>query len=327
MTPLWDVVSRGIRGTLPVYALYGMVGFVVLSLCATGLAAAPDERALRLIAMADRQTAQDVLQQLQQGASFSALARARSIGPEASQWGYGGLVRPHEVQPGLRSALLTLKEGQISAVLELGDQFVIVKVISPRIAQHLHAAERAERDNKLPQAIQEVQAALRLEEDNLQAYIRLGLLQQSAKQFDEAIRTLEKAQQYAPQEVQVTLLMASAYTHAAVEGKQAAQAEKALQTFQRVLQLDERYAPSAHFGMGRLYLLALKQPETALGHLEKAAEATTNVAEVHRLLIQAYYDTRRYEQAWQSLRRAQDLGFDFPQLLAALHKVKQQSQR
>jgi len=202
-----------------------------------------------------------------------------------------------------------------------------VKVISPKSAQHFHAAERAERANKLPQAIQEVQAALRLEEDNMQAYIRLGLLQQNAKQFDEALRTLEKAQHYAPQEAQVVLLVASAYTHAAVESKNAAQAEKALQAYQRVLQLDGRYAPSAHFGMGKIYLLALRKPDTALGHLEKAAEATTHVAEVHRLLIQAYYDTRRYEQAWQSLRRAQNLGFDFPQLLAALQKVKQQSQR
>jgi len=324
---MWQVMARGIRGTIPVYALYGVLGLVVLSLCATGLAAAPDARAIRLIVVTDRQTAQHILQQLQQGASFSALAHAKSIGPESSQWGYGGLVRLHEVQPGLRAALLKLQEGQNSDVLERGDQFVIVKVISPKIAQHFEAADRAERENKVPQAIQEVQAALRLEADNVQAYIRLGLLQQSVKQFDEAIRTLEKAQQYAPQEAQVALLVASTYTHAAVEGKQAAQAEKALQAFQRALQLDARYAPSVHFGMGRLYLLAFQQPETALGHLEKAAEATTNVAEVHRLLIQAYYDTRRYEQAWQSLRRAQALGFDFPQLLAALHKAKQQSQR
>ncbi len=125
----------------------------------------------------------------------------------------------------------------------------------------------------------------------------------------------------------MALLVARAYTQAAIEGKQAAQAEKALQAFQRVLQLDARYAPAVHFGMGRLYLLAFKQPETALGYLEKAVEASTSVAEVHRLLIQAYYDTRRYEQAWQSLRRAQNLGFDFPELLAALQKVKQPGQR
>ena len=79
--------------------------------------------------------------------------------------------------------------------------------------------------------------------------------------------------------------------------------------------------------MGKIYLLALQQPEAALGYLAKAAEVPTSVAEVHRLLIQAYYDTRRYEQAWQSLRRAQDLGFDFPELVAVLQKAKQHSQR
>jgi len=304
-----------------------VVGLVVLSLYTTGAVAAQDERALRLITVADRQTAQNILQQLQQGASFSALAHAQSIGPESSLWGYGGIVRLHEVQPALRAALLKLPEGQVSDVLQLGKQFVIVKVISPKIAQHFEAADRAESENRLSQAVQELQAALRLEADNIQAYIKLGLLHQGARQFDAAIQTLEKAQQYAPQEVQVVLLLASAYTHAAVESKQAAQAERALQAFQRALQLDARYASAVHFGMGRIYLLALQQPEAALEHLEKAAAATTSVAEVHRLLIQTYYDTRRYEQAWQSLRRAQDLGFDFPQLLAALHKVKQQSQR
>ena len=327
MRHLWGVMARAIRGTCSLSSRYGMVGLVVLSLCATGLAAAQDARALRLIVVADRQTAQNILQQLQQGASFSALAHAKSVGREASQWGYGGMVRLNEVQPTLRAALLKLQEGQVSDVLELGNQFVIVKVISPKIAQHFEAADRAEDENKLPQAILELQAALRLEADNVQAYIRLGLLQQSAKQFDEAIRTLEKAQQYAPQDAQVLLFAASAYTHAAVEGKHTAQAEKALQAFQRVLQLDGRYAPSVHFGMGKIYLLALQQPETALGYLEKAAATPTSVADVHRLLIQAYYDTRRYEQAWQSLRRAQDLGFDFPELLAALQKVKQSSQR
>ena len=327
MTQLWDVLSHGIRGVFPLSWRCGAVALVVLSLGATRLAAAPDAKAIRLIMVADRQTAQDILQQLQRGASFSALAHAKSMGAEASQWGYGGIVRLNEVHPALRAALLKLQEGQVSDVLELGSQFVIVKVIAPQIAQHLDAAERAAQEDKVPQATQELQAALRLEADNVEAYIKLGLLQQRAKQFDEAIRTIEKAQQYSPQEAQMVLLVASAYTHAAIEGKQAAQAEKAIQAFQRVLQLDERYAPAAHFGMGKIYLRALQQPETALGHLEKAAEAPTSVAEVYYLLIQTYYDTKRYEQAWQSLRRAQELGFEFPDLLATLQKVKQHSQR
>jgi tetratricopeptide (TPR) repeat protein len=330
MTLLWNVwASSPYRSCRlnTVYRVLGLVYLIVCGMAAVELATAQDERAIRRIVVADRRTAEEVLQQLRQGASFSALAGTRSVGGEYSQWGYSGIIRLREVQPALRAALLKLKEGQISDVLEVGGQFVIIKMISPKIQRHFEAAERAERAGKLPQAIQEVQTALRLEEDNMQAYVKLALLQQSAKKFDDAIRSFEKAQQYAPQEMQLMLLVASAYTHAAAEGHNAAQAEKALQMYQQVLQRGERYAPAAHFGMGKVYLVALRQPESAIEHLEKAAESTTNVAEAHRLLIQAYYDTRRYEQAWQRLRRAQDLGFDFPDLLAALQKVKQQSQR
>ncbi len=330
MTPLWNVLAGCTPGSSRLHTISRVLGLLYLVVCcmgAMGPAAAQDERAIRRIIVADRQTAEEILQQVRQGASFSALAHARSLGSEASQWGYSGIVRLNEMQPAMRAVLLKLKEGQISDVLDLGGQFVIVKMISPKIERHFEAAARAESEDKLPQAMQELQAALRLEEDNVQAYILLGLLQQGAKKYDEAIRYFEKAQQYAPQEAQVLLLVASAYTHAAAASKNAAQAEKALQAYQRVLQLDGRYAPSVQFGMGMVYLVALRQPDTAVGYLEKAAESTTNVADVHRLLIQAYYDTRRYEQAWQSLRRAQDLGFDFPDLLAALQKAKPQRQR
>src|SRR5262252_3557605 len=330
MTPLWNVWASSMHRICSlntVCRVLGLVSLIVCGMAAVEPAIAQDERAIRRIVVADRQTAEEILRQLRQGASFSALAGTRSVGVEYSQWGYSGIINMREVQPALRAALMKLTEGQISDVLELGGQFVIVKMISPKIPRYFEAAERAEREDKLPQAIQEMQAALRLEEDNVEAYVKLASLQQSAKKFDDAIRSFEKALQYAPQEMQLMLLLAGAYTHAAVESHDAAQAEKAIQAYQQVLQRDERYAPAVHFGMGRVYLVALRQPEVAIGHLEKAAESTTNVAEAHRLLIQAYYDTQRYEQAWQSLRRAQDLGFDFPDLLAALQKVKQQSQR
>jgi len=330
MIPLRNVWADSTHGSCRLNTVYRMLGLVYLIVCgmvAVELATAQEERAIRRIAVADRQTAREILQQLRQGASFSALAGTRSVGVESGQWGYSGIIRLREVQPALRAAILKLKEGQISDVLQLGGQFVIIKMISPKIPRHFQAAERAEREGKLPQAIQEMQAALQLEEDNVEAYIKLATLQQSARKFDDAIRSFEKAQQYAPQDMQVMLLVASAYTHAAAESHNAVQAEKALQIYQQVLQRDGRYAPAVHFGMGTVYLVALQQPETAIGHLEKAAAATTYVAEAHRLLIQAYYDTRRYEQAWQSLRRAQNLGFDFPDLLAVLQKVKQQSQR
>ncbi len=310
--------------------VYRIIGLLVLLLGSLGIwesLGAQEERAIRRIVVAEREAAEAIRQQVQQGASFSALARAKSQGAEYTQWGYSGIVQVNEVQPAMRTALLQLQEGQISDVLPLDGQFVLLKVISPKIPRHLEAAERAENAKQLPQALQEIQSALKLEADNVQAYIKLGLVYQGMKQFDEAIRSFDKARQYAPQEAQVALLAATALMHAAVDSRKAAQVEQALAAFQQVVQLDSRYAPSADFGIGKLYLLALRQPAKAVSYLEKAAEAVPSVPDVHRLLIQAYYDTQRYEQAWQSMRRAQDLGFDFPDLLAVLHKVKQHSQR
>jgi tetratricopeptide (TPR) repeat protein len=114
---------------------------------------------------------------------------------------------------------------------------------------------------------------------------------------------------------------------AAIETKSQAYAQKALQTFTRVIEQDKVLAPAVHFGMGKVYLLALKQPEKALSHLEQAVKATPDVAEVYGLLIQAYYDTQRYQEAWQRLRMAQSLGFEFPKLRDALYKIKQREQR
>ena len=62
-------------------------------------------------------------------------------------------------------------------------------------------------------------------------------------------------------------------------------------------------------------------------YLKKAVKTTPRVPTVYGMLIQAYYDTKRYQQAWEQLRFAQSLGYEFPKLLDALHKVKETSQR
>ncbi len=289
--------------------------------------AAREGKALRMIVVDDRQTADDLLQQLRSGASFSALAYTWSRGPEYREWGYSGIVQLDEVQEELRSRLARLKEGQVSEVLQVDRSFIIVKAISPKMEQHFQAASRAQENNQLPQAIRELQAALRLEEDNVQTHIRLGMLHEAAKQYDDAIRHLEKAQQYAPQEVQIALLRGAAYMHAATEKKDSALTQKAIQAYQDALQQAPQFGAAAHFGLGKVYLVLLQQPQTAVAHLEKAAASIPRVADVHQLLVQAYYDTQRYEEAWEQLRTAYNLGYDFPELRAALQKARQQSQR
>src|SRR5215470_3771407 len=127
MTPLWDVSAGCTPGSFKfnrVSRVVGLVCLVILGTGVPGLAATQDERVFRRIVVADHQTAEEILQQVRQGASFSALARAKSTGAEYSQWGYSGVVHLNQVQPALRAALLNLQEGQVSDVLEFDSQFV-----------------------------------------------------------------------------------------------------------------------------------------------------------------------------------------------------------
>lgn len=300
-----------------------LVAFLGLThLLGSELGHAQETKALRMIIVRSKQEAQQIHQQLQQGASFSALAGAKSIGPERRVWGYSGIVRINEVQAELRPTLQKLRPGEISEVLEIRKRFTIVKVISPEIERHFEAADRALKEKKFPQAIQALKAALALEQDNIQTYLTLGVAYDLAAQYEEAVAALEKAQSYAPQEPQIIVMLGAAHTRLAIEKKNRPHAQQAIQIYEQLLKLDNRFAPAVHFGLGKVYLVALQQPEVALTHLEQAVKITPRTPELYRLLIQAYYDTQRYQQALQQLRFAQSLGYDFPDLREALAKVK-----
>ena len=300
-----------------------LVAFLGLThLLGSELGHAQETKALRMIIVRSKQEAQQIHQQLQQGASFSALAGAKSIGPERRVWGYSGIVRINEVQAELRPTLQKLRPGEISEVLEIRKRFTIVKVISPEIERHFEAADRALKEKKFPRAIQALKAALALEQDNIQTYLKLGVAYDLAAQYEEAVAALEKAQSYAPQEPQIIVMLGAAHTRLAIEKKNRPHAQQAIQIYEQLLKLDNRFAPAVHFGLGKVYLVALQQPEVALTHLEQAVKITPRTPELYRLLIQAYYDTQRYQQALQQLRFAQSLGYDFPDLREALAKVK-----
>jgi tetratricopeptide (TPR) repeat protein len=306
--------------------MYGrcLIFLILLSSCtgSAGLLYAEEVKALRMIIVADRQEARKIRQQLVKGASFSALAEQKSIGPERKSWGYSGIVRLADMQPKLRSALRKLRPGQISKVIEIGRRHVIVKVISPQIERYYGTADRAAGQNKTDAAVKALKAALQLEEDSIKTYLKLAAVYNYARRYQDALPYLDKALQYAPQSTQVLMLSSAIYTKAAITDKNRAYANKALQGYQHVLQAHPRFAPAVHYGMGKVYLAALQQPRKAIGHLEKAIKNTPNVSEVYKLLIQAYYETKQYDKARDYLRLAQSLGFEFPKLRDALQNAK-----
>jgi tetratricopeptide (TPR) repeat protein len=305
--------------------MYRIFFVIVLSLTHTLCSEwgyAQDRKALRMIVVQDKQEAQQIHQQLQQGASFSGLAGAKSIGAERRVWGYIGLVRTNEVQEELRPVVQKLRPGEISNVLAVGKRFVIVKAISPEIQRHFEVADRALKENKFPPAIQALKAALALEPDSIQVYLKLGYAYDQAGQYEASIAALEKAQSYGPQEPQTAIMLGATHTRLAIEKKNRTHAEEAVKYYEKALKLNARFAPAVHFGLGKVYLVGLQQPEVALQHLEQAVKITPRTPELYRLLVQAYYDTQQYQQALQHLRLAQGMGYDFPDLRQALEKVK-----
>lgn len=215
----------------------------------------------------------------------------------------------------------------MSDVIPTANHYAIVKLISPEIPRLLGQAEQALRHGKPTDAVKLIQSALRFEPDNVPAYMLLGMAYSQAEQFDQGLKALDKARDYAPQEGKIALLQATIYGNMALKDNSRAQGRKALKAYEHVLSLDKRYTTVVHLSMGNIYYMVLKQPQKAIHHLEKAAAGNPNVALVHELLIQAYYDQKHYPQAWKQLRIAQGRGFEFPKLLEQLHQVKQQSKK
>jgi tetratricopeptide (TPR) repeat protein len=309
------------------YRVIAIAAIAMVTMLAPCLEAVEQPVGLRIIMVRDPDEAREILQQLRRGASFSALARAKSIGPPRQQWGMLGLVRASEVEEPIRSAIKALKLGQISDVMPISDNYAIVKPISPEVPRLLRRAEEALRHNKPADAVTAVHQALGYESDNVQAYMLLGMAYGAAKQFDDALKAVDQAESYAPDESKIAMLRATLYGNAAIKEKNKSLGRKALKAYERVLSLDKRYNTVVHMSMGSIHAMVFKQPEKAIAHLEKAAAGNPDVALVHELLIQAYYDLKRYPQAWKQLRLAQGRGFEFPKLLEQLHQVKQQPKK
>jgi len=231
-----------------------LILFIYLVCCIldTRLINAEDVKALRMITVRDRQAAQQIHRQLSQGASFSALASQLSLGPERLVWGYSGTVRLDDVQPELRVILKTLQPGQISEVIELGQRFVIVKVISPQIERYHEAANRALEQQKIEAAVEALQAALQLEKDNIKTYLQLAMVYSIAQRYQDAFPYLDQAQRYAPQSTRVHMMRSAIYTKAAIALNNRSYAATALEDYEKILQLSPYLAPSVHFGMGKV---------------------------------------------------------------------------
>ena len=85
------------------------------------------EAQLRLVRVRDRAKAEAALRRARAGEDFATLARELSEDPSASRGGDLGLVRVADLAERLRTAALPLSPGELSALVETPDGFVLLK--------------------------------------------------------------------------------------------------------------------------------------------------------------------------------------------------------
>lgn len=81
---------------------------------------------LRIVAVKSRAAAEEIVAALRKGEDFGRLARRRSMGLRAAKGGDTGWVGSETLQPPLREAVATLKEGEARGPLQRGPDFLVV---------------------------------------------------------------------------------------------------------------------------------------------------------------------------------------------------------
>ena len=112
---------------------------------------------LQVIALKDKASAEGVMKKVKKGADFAAMAEERSKSSPAGEGAFAGWISPKALPPTLRTAVGTLKVGEIKGPLPTGSEFLIVKLVEqrpaavktlaeaqPEIEQHLLRAKQRE---------------------------------------------------------------------------------------------------------------------------------------------------------------------------------------
>ena len=87
----------------------------------------PGALRLRLIRVSTRAAAEDAHRRVSAREDFAAVARAVSVDPTASRGGALGFVVPSDLGEPLKSAVASLRAGQVSPIVETPRGFVIVR--------------------------------------------------------------------------------------------------------------------------------------------------------------------------------------------------------
>jgi Flp pilus assembly protein TadD len=155
---------------------------------------------------------------------------------------------------------------------------------------------------RIPEAIQHLQIAVRLDARSAQAHNFLGGALLAAGRTTEALTHLRLAATLAPGDAHLQFNVGKALATAG-------RAAEAAQRFERAIGMDETFA-EAHQELGAL-LFSHGRVRESLPHLQRAVDLSPESAEAHSDLGGALAEAGRFDEAEAHLRRALELNPDY----------------
>src|SRR5215471_13913828 len=99
----------------------------ILAIPAASQTPAGGQIGLRMISVRTEVEAANVLNEIQSGQPFEAMAKAHSTDASGKDGGFLGLFRPGDLNADLQRAVMQLMPGQISPITRVGGEFLIIQ--------------------------------------------------------------------------------------------------------------------------------------------------------------------------------------------------------
>jgi Flp pilus assembly protein TadD len=147
---------------------------------------------LRMAVTASEKEAEDLLAEMKNGRPFAELAKEKSLDETSrNSYGYLGEIDTSKLDPALRTAVRTLKEGETSGVIPMGGRlFGVVQVLD---IHFLEEAEKAFAAGDREKAEADLKSHLALNPDSVKALTMLGKIYEDRREIRQAEDVYRKA--------------------------------------------------------------------------------------------------------------------------------------
>src|SRR3989475_3100186 len=288
---------------------------LVFTIAAMPAAARETERVgLRLIAVNTEKEAASLQMQLQAGAAFEDLAKKYSTAPSAAEGGWLGLFQIAGLRPEFQDALKGLVPGQVSPILKVNEEYLLLKLASEAETHAAFGCELAEQ-RKLDAAVSEFREALRINPQYARAHYYLGAaLFELDNGVAEAVVELREAIRLDPEN-------AEAHNTLGLALLEQGSADEAMREYREALRIDPQYA-EPHYNLGNA-LDDQGQPDAAIVEYREALRINPGLAEAHYNLgvalksqgnvdeaIREYHESLQFNPALAQAHSALGKAFD-----------------